>query len=481
MPAGPRANPLLIFLTLAVGITTYAVSQTMLVPSLPDIEETFNTTPSGVTALMSSFWVSGAVTAVLFGRLGDMFGKRRMLLVALLLFNLGAVISAVAPSLTVMLSGRVFMGCGVALFPLSYSLIRDELPSERVVPGIAMLSGLAAAGAAVGQSVGGLVSDRLGFPWIFWISLIMGVVSIVVLLVFVPESPVRTGGSVDLVGATLLASGLAVPLIAIAETPDWGWGGTPTLCLLATGAALLGTFAVYEQRHEEPLIHIPTLILPRIRLTNAASLFVGFGLFGVSAILSQFFQEPASAGYGPGANATQAGLFIVPGLLLLAITSPLAGRLSNRVGPTITLRLGVAIGAIGMAGMTISHAHRFEMYLWPAVIYIGIGGAFGAMPTIILQSVPPERSGQSAAINMVIRAAGTAIGIQLAATVITTSETATGIPTDRGYTTAFALATVACVVAFLLALAIPRRLHPSQMRTLGRDSDLPQPTSSLTI
>jgi EmrB/QacA subfamily drug resistance transporter len=471
MLKGFRAKPLPIFLSLAVAVATYAISQTMLVPALPEIEEQFQTTPSGVTTLMTSFWVSGAVTAILFGRLGDMFGKRRLLVMSLLLFSMGAAACALAPSLALMIAGRVLMGCAVAVFPLAYALIRDELPAKRVVPAIAVLGGLAATGAVVGQSTGGLVSDHFGYEWIFWITLVMGLVSVATVLIFVPESPVRTGGSVDLVGAALLAFGLAAPLIAIAETPSWGWTGTFTLCLFLLGAVLLAAFVAYEQRHPAPLIDIPTLVLPTIRLTNITTVLVGFGLFGMTTILSQFFQEPTSTGYGPGANATQAGLFLVPGLILLAISSPLAGRLSSRFGPIFTLRLGILIGTIGMAGMTLSHTHRFEMYLWPAIIYVGVGAAFGAIPTIVLQSVSPERSGQSSAINVVIRSAGSAIGIQLAATIITTSETSFGIPTDHGYTTAFALATIISIVAFLSSLAIPRHDRPGQTSTARPSHD----------
>jgi len=411
-----------------------------------------------VTALMTSFWVSGAVTAGVFGRLGDMYGKQRMIVAQMVLFSAGATICALTSVLPLMIAGRVLMGCAIGLFPLSYSLIRDELPPKRVVGAIALLGGLIASGAAVRQSAGGLVSDHLGYRWIFWISLIMGLASIVALLVFVPESPTRTGGRVDVGGTALLAAGLAAPLIAIAETPAWGWTSAATLVLFAVGAALLTLFVVYERRHADPLIHIPTLLLPRVRLTNAATLFVGFGLFGVSTILSQFFQEPASTGYGFGANATQAGLFLVPGLILVMITAPLAGRLSSRVGPAVTLRLGIAVGTAGIAGMALSHGHTFEMYLWPSLIYVGVGAAFGAMPTIVLQSVPPTRSGQSAAINMIVRTVGSAIGIQLAATIVTASAGPTGIPSDRGYTAAFALETAGGIAALLFALAIPRRL-----------------------
>jgi MFS family permease len=394
-----------------------------------------------------------------------MFGKRLMILLQLVLFSAGALACAVGTSLAFLIVGRVLMGCAVGMFPLAYSLIQDALPPTRVVGSIALIGGTVASGAAVGQSVGGLISDTFGFRWIFGISFVLGVISILALLAFVPESRQRTGGRVDVVGGVLFAAGLAAPLIAVAEIPSWGWMGVPTLVLFAIGGALLFVFGMHERRVGEPLIDLSTLVLPRIRLTNAATLFVGFGFFGFSVILSQFFQVPSSTGWGLGASATEAGLFLVPGLLLQTITAPLVGRLSNVAGPVFTFRLGIAIATAGIGAMAIHHTHPVEMYVFPALVYVGIGATFGSMPAIILQSVPTQQSGQSAAINMILRTAGSALGIQLAATLITMSIGPTGMPSDLGYTAAFAVAAAAGVVALILALRIPSRREPATPQT----------------
>jgi len=463
MMSHPR-HPSLVFAALGIAAGAYAVSQTMLVPALPELEESLHTTPVGVSALMTIFWVSGAVTAGLFGRLGDMYGKRKLIVVTGLLFSLGGVICALASTLPVMFAGRVLMGCGVGIFPLAYSLIRDELEPRRAVRSIAFLGGIAAIGAAVGQSTGGIVVEQLGVPWIFWITVAMGLAAAAAILAIVPESDVRTGGRVDIVGALLLAAGLGAPLTGIAEAPSWGWGSGRTLLLFAMGAVILTGFVVYELRRTEPLIDMSTLLLPTIRMTNASTWFVGFGFIGFSTILSQFFQEPASTGYGLGASATVAGLFLVPGLVLLTITSVFAGRLSTRVGPAVTLRLGVAVSTLAMVGMTVRHANAPQAVLWSSLLYIGIGCAFGAMPTIILQGVPQSQSGQSTAINTIVRMVGSAVGVQLAATVVTASIVAGGAPTDRGYTIAFALSAAAGIAALFLSFAIPRETPAARER-----------------
>jgi MFS family permease len=452
-----RRHPELAFGALAIGSVAYAISQTMLVPSLPDIEKSFSATPSEVTVLMTSFWVSGAVSAGIFGRLADMFGKRLILAIVLALFAAGAFFCAIAPSLLLMIGGRLLMGCGVSVFPISFAVIRDEFPSRKAAGRISILAGALALGAAAGQATGGLVSDTFGFRAVFWISLILGLVALAALLAFVPESILRSGGRVDIVGAILLAVGLGAPLIAVAKAPAWGWASAPTLVLALVGAVTLGAFARVELRRAAPLVDVPLLLSPRIRLTNAATLFAGAGLFAFSTILSQFFQEPESTGYGPGASATQAGLFLVPGLLVLAIVSPIGGRVSNRHGPLVTARIGAATTTAAMFAMVAYHAQTWELYLWPTLMYAGSGFTFGALPTIILQNVPPGQSGESSAINQILRTAGSAIGIQVAATLVTISIGAGGNPTDHGYTAAFALCGCAGVVALAFLLVIPRR------------------------
>jgi MFS family permease len=239
--------------------------------------------------------------------------------------------------------------------------------------------------------------------------------------------------------------------------PKWGWVGEPTLLLFAAGVITLSAFVVYASRYPDPPIAIPPLRRGEVGLTNLATILVGIGLFSGSTILSQFFQEPPSTGYGFGAGPTQAGLFLVPGSALLLLSAPVAGRLSTNVGPRTTLFVGAICGAFALEAMALWHQHAVELYLWPTLMYLGIGFAFGAMPTLILEAVPPEKSGQSTAVNTTIRNVGTSVGIQVAATLITSSVGRSGQPSERGYVHAFELLATVGLVSAIVAFAIPRR------------------------
>jgi MFS family permease len=450
-----RSKRFRIVAPLALATLTYAVSQTLLLPSLPRIQASLHTTPVGVTSLFSAFFVAGAVSGGIFGRLGDMFGKRLMLVVQMALFAVGSLVCALGSNLPQLIAGRVLMGVAVGVFPISYALIKDELPAASVRTLVPMLGGIGASGAAIGQVSGGLVADRLGYHWVFWIALIGAALSIAAIARFVPESSVRTAGRVDVVGAVLLACGLGGALYAISRASTWVWGSGRTLSLLLGGVLVLVVFFAYERAHPDPLFHLETLMLPRVRATNLATLLVGFGLFGASTIITQFVQVPKSTGYGLGASPTQAGFFLAPGLLLILLEAPLAGRLSARVGAKAILVGGLAIAVVALTGLAAFHTRTFELYLWPTLIYAGLGFTFATMPLIVLDAVPAERSAQSTSINMVLRNAGSSIGVQLAATLITASIVVSGHPTDAGYTHAFTLEAAASFAAFLLALAIP--------------------------
>lgn len=406
---------------------------------------------------MSAFFVAGASTAGLVGRLGDMWGKRRILIAVLSLFSIGAAGCAASSALPLLILGRVVMGCAAGLFPLAFSIIRDELPPDRVSGGLALTSSSIGLGGAVGLILGGAIADSIGFRWIFVMAAVMGVTALLAVIAFVPESPVRVPGRVDVVGAVLMALGLAAPLIAIGLTPTWGWLGPETLALIALGVAILAVFVAHERRHDQPLLYLPGLMRRDMALTNLATVCAGFGMFGSSVIMLQFFQVPASAGYGPGASAAAAGLFVLPGAILVVLTAPVAGQLTRYAGPRVTLMLGCGISAAATALLAFEHDYTFLLFLWPTLVWIGIGLAFGAMPALVLAAAPQERSGQATGVNLIARLVGSSLGVQAAASFVTASVGASGVATEAGFRTALLVQAGGAFAAMLLAFMIPVR------------------------
>jgi MFS family permease len=433
------------------------MTQTSIVPALPSIESDLNTNAVGATSLVSVLFVSGAVTVGVFGRLGDMFGKRRLIVLQLVIAIGGLIVCALAHTLTAMLVGRALVGCMAGIFPLAFSSIRDHLAFRPAATAIAVIAGIAAGGGACGQIFGGLITDSLGYRWIFWLSALGFTVAALVTHFLLPESSLRTGGRVDVLGAVLLAIGVGAPLFAISQASSWGWGDPRIVLLLCSVLLVAPVFIWHERRTIDPLLSLPTLLLPQVRITNLAAFLIGFGMFGTSAIVSQFVQTPTSSGYGFGASATGAALFLVPGTTVMLFASPSTGWVTHRAGAKTSLLLGCVFGFVGLTGMALVNGSPFLVYIWIVLMYAGLAGTFGVLPLLILQAVPPELRGQSTGVNLILRTIGTAIGLQLAGTLVASSTEASGVPAESGFTYAFLLDAAAVGMAFVLAaLFLPR-------------------------
>ena len=228
-----RSNLLLAVLSIAG--TTFALLQSVVVPALPDIERSLGAGASSGTWILSANLLATAVFTPVFGRLGDMHGKQRMLEVVMATLGVGTLVCALAPSLAVMLAGRALQGVGGAVFPLAFGIVRDELPRERVAGAVGLVSSLLGIGAGLGLVVAGPIVAGLGWRWLFWLPLGLLVVSGLLVARCVPASPVRTPAKVNTVSAALMAVGLSTLLVAVTESGQWGWLSPKTVGLFAGG------------------------------------------------------------------------------------------------------------------------------------------------------------------------------------------------------------------------------------------------------
>src|SRR3954468_19803998 len=208
---------------LAIGALAFALAQTTIIPALTAMQHAFGVSTSDITWMISGYFLAASIATPVLGRLGDMFGKERFLAVSLAAFALGSVVCALSDDLPLMVAGRVLQGVGGGVFPLSFGIVRDEFPLPKIPTGFALLGATAGIGGAIGLPLGGLLVDQASYHWIFWVSAAMGVIATITTIRFVPESPLRTPGRVDIAGALILAAGLSAVLIGVSRANDWGW------------------------------------------------------------------------------------------------------------------------------------------------------------------------------------------------------------------------------------------------------------------
>jgi MFS family permease len=183
-----RPGAILAVLTVAGG--AYALLQSLVIPALPELQQDLHTTPSGITWVFTAYLLAASVATPIAGRLGDMFGKQRTLVVVLAGVSAGTFIAALATTLPVMIGARLVQGVGGAIFPLAFGIIRDEFPRERVAGGIGLISGLLGIGGGLGIVLSGPILTHLDYHWLFWIPFAVLAATAIATLVVVPESPV---------------------------------------------------------------------------------------------------------------------------------------------------------------------------------------------------------------------------------------------------------------------------------------------------
>jgi EmrB/QacA subfamily drug resistance transporter len=445
------------FALLAVAAVAYALLQSLVAPALLTIQHDLHTSATGAAWILTAYLLSASVLTPVAGRLGDMFGKKRSLVVVLVILAVGTALAGLASSIGLMIAARVVQGAGGAVFPLAFAIIRDEFPRERIAQGIALISAILGIGGGLGIVLAGPIVQHMSYHWLFWFPLIGVVLATFGIVVFVPESPIRAPGRIDPIGGILLAGWLVALLVAVSEGPAWGWRSGRIFVLFDLAVALLVAWIWAESRSSAPLVDMQMMRIRTVWMTNAAALVLGFGMFASFVLVPEFVELPKRTGFGFGASVTQAGIYLLPSAAGMLVAGPVAGRLSNSRGSRLPLQIGAAVSCAAFVLLTFAHSASAEIYVSMLIMGIGIGFAFASMANLIVESVPPEQTGVATGMNTIVRSIGGAIGSEVAASVIAATLSPSGDATEHGFTIAFAVAAAALAVGAGVALLIPRR------------------------
>ncbi len=453
---------------LTLGTTAYALQQTMVVPALPALQRELDASTTWVTWVLTGFLLSAAVLTPILGKLGDRFGKERLLVLSLAIFLVGCIGCAAAPDIWTLILFRVVSGSAGAIFPLSFGIIRDEFPPDRMKIGIGLLSAVFGIGGGFGLVLSGVIIDNASWRWLFVVGAIGVAVALVLVHRFVPESPVRSTSRIDVPGAVLMSLVLVALLLALSEGGSWGWTSPAVLGLFALSALGAVGWVVLELHVDDPLIDIRVLAERPVLLTNVTALISGFAMFGSFVLVPRFVEAPGGLppeiaerlGYGFAATATTTGLYLLPGSMLMLFAGPAAGLLGRRFGSKWPLALGMALVALSATGLAVLHDEPWQIVVAMSGLSVGVGFAFAAMAALITEAVEPTETGIATGINTVMRTIGAVVGAQVGAAILTaTTHDGTSVPTEGAYVTAFALAAVAAGFAAVIAVFVtpPRR------------------------
>ncbi|MBV9592373.1 MAG: MFS transporter [Actinobacteria bacterium] len=428
--------------------------QTAVVPGLPEIERSLHTSPSTAGWLTSGFLLSAAVSTPVVGRLGDMLGKRRMLLWILGVLAVGTLLCALAPNVQTLIAGRVIQGVSAGVMPLSFSIIRHSLPARKVPGALGILSALLGVGGCLGLVLSAVVVSQLSWQWLFWLTFPMAAAALAAVLLAVPDTPTEPSGRFSVLSLLLMSAFLVGLLVAITEVNRWGATSLTFIGLVAIAVAFAVLWVFNELRVRVPLVDVRLMRRRAVLSANLSGVLLGFGLFGANVLVPALAAQPRTGSFGFGYGVIGSGLLLLPSALCSLAICCFVGRLESRFGSRDCLLVGclVTAGSYGLLGAW--HSAPLAVAVSTGFLGIGIGVAYASMINLVVQSVPPDNTGVATGVNAIARTVGGSIGTQLTLTLLTNG---TSHPTDHGFAVASYLTMAMLGVAFLSVLAVPNR------------------------
>lgn len=465
-----------ILIVLIVAEAVSALEYSMIMAGLPKWLE-IHGDPIHVSWLITGYFLVSGSSAALSARLGDVIGRKKVMIALLACCVAGSTISAFGPTLGWVIAGRAVQGFAGGIVALCFGLARENLPAAKVSFAVGAITATATGGAAMGLLLGGILTDRLGPQSIFHLTAVTGAIALLLVLFIVPKSPVvpkKLAQRVDILGGVLMVPAVAALLLTLSNLTRWD----PDVLLMvgSSGFILFAIWVWYELRHPAPLIDLRLLGGPRFALANILSALSNIGSGQLTTLSSLLMQQAAWTGVGLGLSATFVGALKFPAMAVGVLGSLWAGILAGRKGGQYPAAIGAALACAAMMLGALFHGSVYS--LLTIIIFTTFGGTliFAGTSALIVAAAPFERLSEATGLNVVVRALCQALGSQLIAIMLASSlvyqeGSSKGLPDESAYTLAFSFMALTCLGALIVAVALQkltwqkdrdaRTLHPA--------------------
>lgn len=450
-----------IIATLCFGGLAGALMQSLVIPIQSDLPELLDTSPANASWAITATLLAAAVAMPVTGRLADMYGKKRVLVASAAVLVVASLVCAFSTGLISFLVGRALQGVAMGYIPVAISAVRELAPPEKRSSAVATVSATLGVGGALGLPLSAWIAQSYDWHALFWVATGFAVVVLVSTQLVVPSRKDTHPARIDFVGVVGLAIGLISALVGVSKGSTWGWTSPLTIGCIVGGVAVLLAWGAFELRHHDPLVDLRTMAHRPVLFTNLAALLIGFGMMAQSIVVPQLLQMSEDTGYGLGQTMLQAGLWMMPGGLMMLVFAPVSSRFMNTLGARITLTIGACVTASGYVLATFMMGAPWQLMIASLIASAGVGIGYASMPTLILDNVPSSEAGSSVGVNSLMRSVGTTIAGAAMAAILTTRTVeiapGTSIPDESAFMICFAVGAFAAFAGAMVALLVPRQ------------------------
>ncbi|MEN2738094.1 MFS transporter [Microbacterium sp. X-17] len=457
---GTRRHWVLVTAVLALAATTASSMQGIVLPIQSDLPALLDASREQTAWVVTATLLTSCVAGPIAGRLGDLFGKRRIAVALLLVLVVGSIVAALAQDVTTLIVGRALQGIAYGLTPLGFAMVGEIVPARRVPTSLAVISGGLAFGWAISLPLGALITQLFDWRWLFWMAVLVGLVDLLLVLAVVPAGRIRASGTVDVIGAVGLTAGITGVLLAVSQIGTWnGWW---IAGCAAAGAVILVVWARYQWRASSPLVDLRTTLRRVVLLTNLSTVAAGFAYYACTISLPQLLELPATdGGAGLGLPLLGAGLVLAIGAVGEVAAAPLAAVFGTRFGGRPLMIAGALVMLAGYVLVLFLHTEVWHILVVGLVLGLGIGLSFAGMPMIIGRAVPVTETASANSVNALARTLGTTSASTVIAVILTTGIVqggpAAGQPSPGAFLLSFALPAVVAAASAVLSLLAVRR------------------------
>lgn len=445
-------RPWALVAVLGLAGTSASFMQTLVVPIQNHLPVLVDASRSSTAWVLSIALLAAAVTTPISGRLGDIYGKRRVALTLLCLLVLGSLIAAVSQGLGWLLVGRALQGVSMGIIAVGMSIMSDQPDPKQRITGIAFISASLGFGGALALPLSAWIVEAGDWKLLFWSSAALGILNLIFVWRVVPRS-VGTQQRLDGLGAVGLAVGVSGILIAVSQGPVWGWASVQTLGTFLGGLIVLIAWGVYELRVVDPIVDLRILARRPLLLVNLGTIALGFSFFVSEVAFLQILELPAETEAGLGLTMLWASMALVPSAVAMMAVAPLAGRLTSRYGGRVATSIGALTAAIAYALTIIWHDQVWHIVAFSSLLLAGVAIAYAAIPTLVIAQVSRDSTGSATGVNALMRSIGTSSGATVTGMVLAASSVSVDgneVPEPSGFVFVFVLGLIAALLSAAL-------------------------------